>query len=311
MGTSPSLLHKLIDRAASAYAAGPAEAHARIVCEHAAQEQIGTAVCYWNRPEDSPAFVAQSYIGLLQMIANLRTDSYLSVKAPAFGFDAELLNRIIEEAQQEKSIVHFDAMAPDTVDRTFALIENACRFYSNIGYTLPGRWRRSVRDVDSAVDLGLRVRVVKGEWAGLNGDDMDPRDGYTQVIQRLASRRARHVAVATHDVDLASNCLDRLKSAGVSCEIELLYGLPKRAMLKLARKYGVRARIYVPYGQAGLPYRLKDSFRNPRIFTWFARDLVRGSSNFVGCLTTYQRLLPTKLRGNYAQSPSRLPSRPH
>jgi len=298
MGTNPSILQTLIGRAASAYSAGPAEEHARTACEHAARKQLASVVCYWNRSDDSPAFVAQSYVRLLQMIADLGTDSYLSVKAPAFGFDGALLKTILEKAKVGKRFVHFDAMGPDTVDRTFRLLDQARHSYANIGYTLPGRWRRSVQDADSAVELGLRVRVVKGEWSGLNGDDPDMRDGYMQVVERLALRHARHVAVATHDVELASNCLDCLKSAGISCDIELLYGLPKRAMLDLARRYEVRARIYIPYGEAGLPYRLKDTLRTPRILSSFARDLVRGSSNFVGPLRTDQRLLPTKLSEN-------------
>ena len=36
-----------------------------------------------------------------------------------------------------------------------------------------------------------------------------------------------------------------------------------------------RARMYVPYGQSGLPYRLKNSIRNPRILSWFLHDLWR------------------------------------
>src|SRR5689334_21744224 len=135
MGTTPSILQTVISRAASAYCAGPAEQHARLACEYAARKNLASVVCYWNRSEDSPAFVAQSYVSLLQMIAELGTDSYLSVKAPAFGFDAELLKAILKKAQHGKRFVHFDAMGPGTVDRTFRLIDQACQSYSNIGYT--------------------------------------------------------------------------------------------------------------------------------------------------------------------------------
>jgi proline dehydrogenase len=279
MGTTTSAIQTLIGRAASAYTAGPAVGDVYTACERVAREHLATTVCYWNSPVDPPAFVAQCYLGLLRLAANLPTDSYLSMKAPALGFNVELLRKIIGEAQRQNRIIHFDAMAPDTVDSTFSLIDQARSIYSNIGCTLPGRWRRSIRDVDYAVDLGLRVRVVKGEWSGLNGDEIDRSEGFMNVVGRLADRRARHVAIATHDAGLAYECLGRLKRAGVSCELELLYGLPKRTMLKIARKHRIAARIYVPYGEAGLPYRLKDVVRNPRIFTWFARDLIRGSAN--------------------------------
>jgi proline dehydrogenase len=278
MGTTTPPIQRLIGRAASAYTAGPVVENARAACQHAARKHLATILCYWNRSEDSPSFVAQSYIGLLQLIADLRSDSYLSIKAPAVGFDTELLETVVENARRRGNTpVHFDAMSPETVDRTFRMMDQVQRSYSNIGCTLPGRWRRSVSDVDSAVHLGLRVRVVKGEWCGLGADETDRYEGYMQVVERLAARRARHVAIATHDTSLASRCIDCLKAAGVSCELELLYGLPIRGILELAQKKNVRARMYVPYGPAGLPYRLKDIFRNPRIFMWFARDLIRAS----------------------------------
>ena len=133
-----------------------------------------------------------------------------------------------------------------------------------------------MHDVDRAIDFGLRVRVVKGEWSGLNGDETDRCAGFMKVVECLAAGGARHVAVATHDAALADKALDCLKSAGTSCELELLYGLPQSAMLELARRRGVTARIYVPYGCAGLPYQLKEAPRNPRILAWFLRDLLRG-----------------------------------
>jgi hypothetical protein len=43
--------------------------------------------------------------------------------------------------------------------------------------------------------------------------------------------------------------------------------------------YGARenigTRVYVPCGRPGMPYRLKEIGRDPRILTWFTRDLIR------------------------------------
>jgi hypothetical protein len=47
-------------------------------------------------------------------------------------------------------------------------------------------------------------------------------------------------------------------------------------MLTIARGQGVRARMYVPYGHSGLPYRLKTAARNPRVIGWFVHDIIRG-----------------------------------
>jgi proline dehydrogenase len=274
MGTAASAIQVLIQRAAKGYTAGPYIEHARGVCERLALQNTASTVCYWNSDRDSSLLVAESYLRLLDLIRGISADCYLSVKAPAIGFDLKLLRNILDRARQLNTFVHFDAMAPDTVDRTFALIDQARRIYSKLGCTLPGRWRRSVHDVDRAVEFGLRVRVVKGEWCGSNGDETDRYEGFGNVIERLSARIARHVAVATHDGKLAVSAIDQLKKTGTSCELELLYGLPLPRMLKIARNYGITARIYVPYGHAGLPYRLKDAAHRPRILGWFVRDLI-------------------------------------
>src|SRR5207248_2469350 len=104
-----------------------------------------------------------------------------------------------------------------TVDRTFDLIAKAYDIYPRLGCTLPGRWRRSLHDADRAIALGLRVRVVKGEWAGLGTDDMDAREGFLNLIDRLAGR-AIHVAVATHNPAMARFSLRRLKNTETPCE---------------------------------------------------------------------------------------------
>jgi proline dehydrogenase len=272
MGKAESTLQSLIRRAASLYTAGPAVGDAQKVCQRLASEGISSTVCYWDVRADQPASILQAYIGLLNRMPT--ADCYLSIKAPALNFNIDLVKKVLVEARRVNAIVHFDAMGPETVDRTFLLIEHAADIYPRIGCTLPGRWRRSLNDAERAVKMGLRVRVVKGEWAGIGGDETDPREGFLNVVDRLAGRAA-HVAVATHNPVLARLSLRRLKNVGTPCELELLYGLPQKPMLGIARDLGVRARVYVPYGHSGLPYRLKNAFRNPKIIGWFFRDLWR------------------------------------
>jgi proline dehydrogenase len=277
MGAADSVIRSLIRRAASAYTAGPRLEDARAVCDRLAREGVASTVCYWDVYSDSPAFVSQAYVAALRTIPISPPDCYLSIKAPALKFEIGLVQKVIDEARRLNAIVHFDALAPETVDPTFDLIRQARESYSKIGCTLPGRWRRSLSDGDRAIETGLHIRVVKGEWKGIESDETDPREGFLNVIDRIAGR-ATHVAVATHNLTIARLSLRRLKNVGTPCELELLYGLPQQALLKLARDFGVRARMYVPYGYAGLPYRLKASVRNPRILRWFVHDLWRGRS---------------------------------
>jgi proline dehydrogenase len=276
MGAAESAINALIRRAASAYIAGPSLEDARTVCDRLAHEGIASTICYWDVYADQPRIISQAYLGALGAMTTRDSDCYLSIKAPALKFDSELVKKVLEEARRLNAIVHFDAMSPETVDRTFDLIVEARSIYAKLGCTLPGRWGRSLTDADRAIELGLRVRVVKGEWKGIGEDETDPREGFLNVVERLAGR-ATHVAVATHNPTMARFALRKLKNAGTSCELELLYGLPQKPLLQIAKDLNVRARMYVPYGHNGLPYRLKNAMQQPRIFGWFLHDLLRGS----------------------------------
>jgi proline dehydrogenase len=142
---------------------------------------------------------------------------------------------------------------------------------AEISYTLPGRWLRSISDAQWLNNYQLPVRVVKGQWPDTNQSERDLREGYLAVIDALAGK-ARHVDVASHDVTLVREAMRRLQSAGTSCHIELLYGLPMRESLALAEELRSPVRIYIPYGKAYLPYALSKMKNNPRIAWWMLRD---------------------------------------
>jgi proline dehydrogenase len=284
MEPTESKIRALIGRAATAYSAGPSVSDTRRVCQDLAQAGVASTICYWNVGTEEPLRMSAVYSQLLGVIWQLQTDCYLSIKAPAINLDPRLLQKILARAWRTGVKVHFDAMGPEAADATFALIDMARHVYPRLGCTLPGRWRRSLADADRAIALDLEVRVVKGQWSEGTTEEIDPRNGFLDVIDRLATGRARHVAVATHDVELARQAVRRLKTSGIDCELELLYGLPARPVLALAQQLKVPARMYVPCGRVGLPYRLHQAVRNPRILAWFAHDLWRAGKplNSVG-----------------------------
>ncbi len=153
------------------------------------------------------------------------------------------------------------------------LVEALVDSGTQVSYTLPGRWRRSLTDADWARERGLTVRVVKGQWADPADPDRDMQAGFLATIDRLAGGQS-HVAVASHDVPLANQALRRLQATRTDCSLELLYGLPMKAALAMAQSLGVPVRVYVPYGAAYLPYALGKLKQNPRMAWWLLRDLV-------------------------------------
>jgi proline dehydrogenase len=166
-------------------------------------------------------------------------------------------------------------------ERVLGCVAGAACDNPQVGCVLPGRWQRSLRDADLVSRLQIRVRVVKGQWADPEHPDIDLREGFLAVVDRLAGR-ARHVAVATHDAQLAREALRRLTAVGTPCELELLFGLPMRAARQVARDLGVSTRVYVPYGHSWVPYALSWVRQNPRVLWWVVSDATFGRwSQFV------------------------------
>ncbi len=289
--------------AGRAYIAGPELDDALSTCRRLFGLGFGGTICFWNMESDSPKRVADAYTSALAVLAREKMDCYLSIKLPPLKFDFSLLNEVLEQARHANTLVHFDSLEHEAADRTFSMISQATHNYPHLGCTLPGRWVRSVTDADTAVDLGLHVRVVKGQWPHPQHRERDPREGYLDVIDRLAGR-ARFVAVATHDPELGRAALERLRNAGTPCSLELLFGLPTKQALKVASDLDVPVRVYVPFGHGWLPYSLTQARRNPRVFWWILRDLFRSGSPLPSKKSS-NRVLPSVKENRTSSSISR------
>jgi proline dehydrogenase len=262
------IIRPLAARAARTYVAGPELADAVATCRSFGDRGIASTVSYWDGERDSPRSVADQCLAAIGELAESGLDCYLSIKAPALGYSSDLVSQIVERAAAANIGVHFDSLAPDTAGPTFDLIAELGG--ARLGCTLPGRWRRSREDAAWAVEHGLGVRIVKGQWPDPEGHDLDDRAGFLAVVDQLT--KAPRVAVATHDLRLAREALQRLRTAGTACELELMHRLANRHV------DGVPLRVYVPYGSPSLPYSIQRAMRQPRLAWRLLRDQVSGSA---------------------------------
>ena len=268
-----SAVRPLVDRASRAYVAGTDLASALRVSREMQDHGVACTVCFWDGPGDNPESTAGHYLNIIEAVSRKKIDGYLSVKAPALKYSRRLFGHVLDEARRQEVRMHFDALQPETADETFSLIRDLRPRDGDAGCTLPGRWRRSVADADGAIELGLNVRVVKGQWVDTEDPERDPRAGFLEVIDRLAGK-AKSVAVATHDATLASEALMRLRASSTPCELELLFGLPARRSLPIATDLAVPVRYYIPYGRAWLPYALRQLKKTPRNAWWAIHDVL-------------------------------------
>jgi proline dehydrogenase len=266
-------VERLRRRRRSAYGVGPLDC-ALDVCRRLASYGLASTVGYTAGPGERPRDVADVHLSAFERLAAESIDCHVSVKLSALDFDSNLFAELDAASAQTSRPLHIDALAPETVDATWLLLQSAPRA-GQVGTTLPGRWQRSAEDASLAERLGLRVRVVKGQWADAAPDAVDPAEGFLAVVDRLRGHGGG-VAVATHDVGLLAESLRRLIAADTPCAAELFFGLPFRTPAVTARRLGVPIRIYVPYGHAGAPYGVADVARRPVAAWWLLQDIVLG-----------------------------------
>jgi proline dehydrogenase len=266
----------LLRSASRAYVPGPLVEDALAWALRAQRHGVATTIGYFNADDEMPTDVMHANLAALDALAQLQPRGYLSIKVPALGYEPALLDRLAHAAQRHDLLLHFDSHAPETADATLAALDRLChRPMMRLGLTVPGRWQRSVADAEWAVQRGVRVRVVKGQWACPIQPDRDPCEGFLSVIDHLAGR-ASAVAVATHDAPLARAAFRHLRRGGTVAELELLPGLPRQAVMAVAEELHVPVRMYIPFGQAWMPYALGHVVRHPRLLWRTLRDSVAG-----------------------------------
>lgn len=266
----------LLDLAGRAYVPGSGIDDAlRLARAHAGEGLACTLGCFSSTLE-TPMEVAQRNGAIVDALAALDPPGYVSIKAPGLRYDLDALDHVLALCRRHGMCAHFDSHDIGNAELTLACIERAVEQGGRAGITLPGRWARSLDDAEHACSLGLRVRVVKGEWPDPAAPASDASAGFLAVVDTLVTHRAAEVAVASHDPPLVREALRRLQAAGIRCELELLNGLPRRGVLPVARELGVPVRLYVPFGLAWRPYAVGKALRRPRILLWLARDMALG-----------------------------------
>ena len=261
-----------MDRAARRYVAGPLLADALAVAARITGRGAKVTLGYLNAEDDPPRRVADAHLGA---IAGAPAGSRVSIKVPGLGFDPELLDEVLAAAAERDVAVQVDSLRHQDAAPTLALLGPRSGHRSGgepLGVTLPGRWLRSDPDAEDALQLGLRVRVVKGQFPAPDREARDPTRGALSLVERFAGR-AGLVLLASHDPRLVSESAGILRTGETPTELELLYGIPTRRAVGAASQASLPVRLYIPFGSAFLPYPLRGA--GPRMAARLIRDLLR------------------------------------
>lgn len=274
MMTFSAIRKNIVGIIASRHIAGGTIEDALKVCRWAAREHFHSIVSPWRGSGNTPERMLEQYKTAIDIVYRQDLNLYLSVKLDALAYRTDFFDEVMNFARSRGVHIHLDSLDPESAGTSLKFLERAVQSCHSIGYTLPSRWRRSLQDADRIIELGVPVRIVKGQWLDPSERRLDCVRNYHEIARRL-SGRCRRVHVATHDMSLAARVMKDLRSSDTPCELEQFFSLPLNGA-KLAKQLGYPYRVYVAYGSPGVPYNVRFTLTRPSIAEWILADFALG-----------------------------------
>lgn len=239
--------------------------------------------------EQEAAAAAETYLRLIDRIAEEKLDANVSLKLTQMGqdIDAEFLRhnvgRVFDRARQHDMFVRLDMESSAYTQRTLDFFEQIWREgYTNVGVVLQSYLRRSAADVKRMNELGARVRLCKGAY-------MEPPDvafqekhevdrNFVELMKLLISD-GNYPGIATHDPVMIRATREYAAAHSIpndAFEFQMLYGVRRDLQEQLVRA-GYRMRVYVPFGDAWYPYLMRRLAERPANMFFIANAVLRDS----------------------------------
>jgi proline dehydrogenase len=194
------------------------------------------------------------------------------------------LERLRRLAGATRSRVWVDMEASKYVDDTLAIFRDARAERDNVGLCVQAYLHRTEADVESLLELGAAIRVVKGAYREPERVAMARKGDVDRSFVRLTSRllRARTAGVAarpviaTHDPKMIGEANRLAYELGLdkdAYEFGMLYGIVPAEQRRLARA-GHRVRVLISYGPAWFPWYMRRLAERPANLWFVAKQLL-------------------------------------
>ncbi|MGI8922998.1 MAG: proline dehydrogenase family protein [Fimbriimonadales bacterium] len=208
----------------------------------------------------------------------------ISIKLTQLGLLAdtdralERLEVLLSKAGENNNFVRIDMEDSDCTDRTLSVAAAAFKKRPNVGVALQSMLFRTGRDIEALIQLGMRVRLVKGAYlepanvAHQRRDEVDA--AYIACSYRLLAG-GNFPAFGTHDGKIIERLSAYAKQHAIGqerYEFQFLYGI-RRDLQEGLRKEGYGVRVYVPYGSSWYPYFTRRLAERPANLLFFLRSM--------------------------------------
>ena len=206
----------------------------------------------------------RAYLGVIDAISASGVERNLSVKLTQLGLDVDRasavdnLRKIL--ARADGFFVRIDMESSRYTDVTLDIFDVLWRQeYHQIGVVLQADLYRTEQDLRRVLNLGARVRLVKGAYKERGSiaykKKVDVDRAYARLMKTLLIE-GNYPALATHDAALIEQAKIIARDNGIASdrfEFQMLYGIRRDLQTALAKE-GYRVRIYIPFGRQWFPY---------------------------------------------------------
>jgi proline dehydrogenase len=189
---------------------------------------------------------------------------------------------VVWSAAEKHNFVRADMESSAYTERTLQMVERVWRdMPTHTGTVLQSYLYRTDKDIEHAIELGMRIRLVKGAYlepASVAYPDKKKVDeAYIRQAKRLIES-GFYPAMATHDekiirelrVFVGEKDIDKSRF-----EFQMLYGI-RRDLQDELLKAGFNVRVYVPFGDQWYPYFSRRLAERPANALFILKSLFKG-----------------------------------
>jgi proline dehydrogenase len=218
------------------------------------------------RTTDEASAATREYVRLIDVIVKSGIERNISLKLTQLGVTVDRatcvdnLRRILDPAGKHGFFVRIDMENSPYTAVTMEVFETLWQQeYRNIGVALQAALHRTATDVRRMIELGARVRLVKGAYkeppAAAIQAQKDVDAAFVQLMHLLLDEGA-YPAIATHDEAIIAKTCAYAHGRNIArdrFEFQMLYGIRRDLQASLVAD-GHRMRIYLPFGKQWFPY---------------------------------------------------------
>jgi proline dehydrogenase len=211
-----------------------------------------------SRKEKEIQESVKDYTEMVRMIAAERLDAAVTIKVSSLGYlldRKDCLTNVLEigrAAKDAKVGFEIDMEGRSMVDFSLMAARSCSENGLKLTIALQAYLKRTANDLEAMIESGIRIRLVKGAYAGDISDFQEVQSRFVGLAKAL-SESGDEFALGTHDPQIISWAEVEMGQSKDKMEIGMLKGLSDETKLDFVRK-GWRVVEYVPFGPNATAY---------------------------------------------------------